>query len=170
MIITYFYLVALSVSTSLVFGHSTHYSLHPDVITQYEKHGVLPPFQSYHIHVMFIFGNPKSIDTAMALRARFVEHFNLSKTANCTGLTHQGRLCMFEVDTTPDIHSPFVSGEWAVYLRLEDFPVCVPWIMQNRGELDILVHPNSGMSYNDHIHWPVWGGTPWPINTAVFTA
>jgi DOPA 4,5-dioxygenase len=152
----------------LVHGHSTHYNLEPEVIRMYEKNGSLPPFRSYHIHVMFIFGNEESVNTAMALRARFVEHFNLTNTANCTGLFDQGRLCMFEVHTEPEVHTPFVSGQWAVFLRTEDFPVCVPWVMQNRGSLDVLVHPNSGMGYNDHFYWPVWGGTAWPINGAVF--
>jgi hypothetical protein len=134
----------------LVHGHSTHYNLEPEVIRMYEKNGSLPPFRSYHIHVMFIFGNEESVNTAMALRARFVEHFNLTNTANCTGLFDQGRLCMFgnsydctcvvlptefvtsyhafaftEVHTEPEVHTPFVSGQWAVFLRTEDFPVCM---------------------------------------------
>ena len=88
-------LVCLAACVALVNSHSTDYKLDPEVVRRYEKNGILPPFQSYHIHVMFIFGNDESINTAMAVRARFVEHFNLSNTANCTGLFHQGRLCMF---------------------------------------------------------------------------
>ncbi len=29
----------------------------------------------------------------------------------------------------------------------------VRWVMQNRGELDILVHPNSGAEVSDHLIW-----------------
>ena len=30
------------------------------------------------------------------------------------------------------------------------------WIMQNRGDLDILVHPNSGAEVLDHTDWSLW--------------
>jgi DOPA 4,5-dioxygenase len=122
--ISFFFVCLVAASISIACSHSTHYKLAPSVVKAYEQDGTLPPFLSYHIHVLFILGNNDSINTALALRSRFVEHFNLSQTANCTGLFHQGRLCMFEVGLTPDVEGPFVSGEWAVFLRLEDFPIC----------------------------------------------
>lgn len=38
------------------------------------------------------------------------------------------------------------------------FPEIVPWLMTNRDGLTVLVHPESGDSYNDHAHWPLWLG------------
>lgn len=44
----------------------------------------------------------------------------------------------------------------------------VPWIMQRRGALDVLVHPNSGCGLEDHTQWPLWGGNAWEINRELF--
>ena len=35
-------------------------------------------------------------------------------------------------------------------------PSGTSWIMQNRGEFDILVHPNSGGEKLDHSEWCLW--------------
>lgn len=40
------------------------------------------------------------------------------------------------------------------YLLL--YCIGVPWVMQNRGDLDIFVHPNTGMEVSDHLRWSIW--------------
>ncbi|XP_065830415.1 uncharacterized protein [Oscarella lobularis] len=146
-------------------AHPTYY----EVDERYLQPGALPPFNSYHIHVMFVNGNNESIKAAMEFHDEFVEKFNLTGTKPCTGNLHQGRLCMFEVEVQPSSDSPFISGQWAAFVPLEDFQRCVPWTMQNRKGLDIFVHPNSGKGLDDHTLWPLWGGMPWPINVAAFS-
>lgn len=32
----------------------------------------------------------------------------------------------------------------------------VPWMMQNRGNFDVFVHPNSGFEREDHHDWGMW--------------
>ena len=40
-------------------------------------------------------------------------------------------------------------------LKFKNF-LAVEWIMQHRGDLDILIHPNSGAELSDHKIWSSW--------------
>ena len=43
------------------------------------------------------------------------------------------------------------------------FENVVPWLMLNRQGLDVLVHPLTGNSYDDHSRYAVWLGAPVPL-------
>ena len=56
------------------------------------------------------------------------------------------------------------TKQWAGHLRRELaklFPAAeiVPWLALNRGELDMLVHPNTGDGYEDHAINCMWVGS-----------
>ena len=40
------------------------------------------------------------------------------------------------------------------------FDTIVPWLMFNRQGLDVLVHPLTDSSFDDHSRYAVWLGTP----------
>ena len=40
------------------------------------------------------------------------------------------------------------------------FEIVVPWLMLNRQGLDVLVHPLTDNSYDDHSRYAVWLGAP----------
>jgi aromatic ring-cleaving dioxygenase len=40
------------------------------------------------------------------------------------------------------------------------FESVVPWLMLNRQDLDVLVHPLTDSSYDDHSRYAVWLGAP----------
>jgi aromatic ring-cleaving dioxygenase len=40
------------------------------------------------------------------------------------------------------------------------FEKVVPWLMLNRDNLDVLVHPLTDNSYDDHSRYAVWLGAP----------
>ncbi len=40
------------------------------------------------------------------------------------------------------------------------FDTVVPWLMFNRRGLDVLVHPLTDSSYDDHSRYAIWLGTP----------
>ena len=48
-----------------------------------------------------------------------------------------------------------------------EFQSVVPWLMLNRDGLDILVHPLTDSSYNDHTANAMWLGTPVALKTAM---
>ncbi|CEM24598.1 unnamed protein product [Vitrella brassicaformis CCMP3155] len=122
------------------------------------------PYHSYHIHTMFWQNNEEHTKGAERLKERLVTHFNI--TNHCTSLFHQNTTCYFETDYSPA--GPFLVGQWAIYVHLEDFAPLAQWISQHRGIYDVLIHPNSGCAVRDHEDWPFWIGTPWQIDLKVF--
>ncbi len=50
-----------------------------------------------------------------------------------------------------------------VAFPLAEFPKLVPWLMLNRGGLDVLVHPQTGNAYDDHAIHALWLGAPLPL-------
>lgn len=40
--------------------------------------------------------------------------------------------------------------------------------MLNHGDLDVLIHPNSGCEMYDHLLWPMWIGNKWELQTRCF--
>lgn len=47
------------------------------------------------------------------------------------------------------------------------FPTFVPWLMLNRSDLAILVHPNTGAPRDDHLVHALWMGKVLALNGAV---
>jgi len=124
-------------------------------------------FFSYHIHVLFWQHNSDSVAAAFKLRSQFMDHFQISEKEPCddTNTTHgqSPNLCMIFTDF-PSPAAPFLTCEWAAFVPLADFARTVPWMMRNRGDLDLLVHPNSGCEIADHADWSVWGGKQWELD------
>lgn len=110
----------------------------------------------------------------------------------CEGDFDQGRLCMFEpalcvpslliypTFTSRSVpFGPFVAPQWAAFVPYEMYRVqlaietniygrygtVVPWVMQNRGNFDVFVHPNTGFEREDHHDWGMWYGNT--INRSV---
>ncbi|CAF0965225.1 unnamed protein product [Rotaria sordida] len=73
-----------------------------------------------------------------------------------------------DIENTTLIGGPFVSGEWSIFLPLGYYAVVTPWLLQNRGNLSMLLHPNSGYEYEDHSIWAMWAGEPWPLDMSIF--
>ena len=51
---------------------------------------------------------------------------------------------------------------------LSRYRTIVPWVMQRRRSLDVLVHPNTGCEAEDHTSWAIWGGQPWRLSLDYF--
>jgi len=131
----------------------------------------LPPFQSYHIHVLFWQNNKESTTGALALRERFMSEFGLSDSQSCDD-DHLGQptyLCMFYFNYPYVSGTPFLTSDWSAFVPVSYFAVTVPWIMSNRGPYDVLVHPNSGCEVSDHRDWPLWGGNKWELDLSIMS-
>jgi hypothetical protein len=85
------------------------------------KDGELPKPLSYHIHCQFVNGDSQVVAEALQFRDKFIEHFNLTHTTHCMDTFAETRLCMFDLELKPDLDSPFVSGNWAVFVPIEWF-------------------------------------------------
>jgi aromatic ring-cleaving dioxygenase len=58
---------------------------------------------------------------------------------------------------------PHPISQFNVIFRNDEFPNVVPWLMLNHDGLDVLVHPLTESSYNDHSSNALWIGTPVPM-------
>ena len=63
---------------------------------------------------------------------------------------------------------PHSKGTFQVVFQLEDFGRLVPWLMQHRGDLDVLVHGDTGDDLVDHTQYVIWLGTPQDLDTDMF--
>jgi len=156
-------------------GHPTYYP-HRAATKKQTRSGstVLPspppPIISYHVHVTYTVFNPDVITRAMALRQVAHDAFQPFLGPDCDGRYDYGYLC-FIIDhdfNTTLIGGPFVSGEWSIFVPVHYHGLVVPWMMQNRGEFSIIVHPNTGYEYEDHSIWSMWAGQVWPLDMTIF--
>ena len=62
---------------------------------------------------------------------------------------------------------PHPTSMYQVKFPIAEFPRLVPWLMLNRGELVVLVHPLTDDEYEDHAHHAIWLGAKLPLNLEV---
>jgi aromatic ring-cleaving dioxygenase len=62
---------------------------------------------------------------------------------------------------------PHPISQFAVIFKIEEFQNVVPWLMLNRDGLDVLIHPLTESSYDDHSKNALWLGTPVPMRLDV---
>jgi DOPA 4,5-dioxygenase len=58
---------------------------------------------------------------------------------------------------------PHPISQFNVTFETPEFQNVVPWLMFNRDGLDVLIHPLSESSYDDHSKNAMWLGTPVPM-------
>ncbi|MEN2425194.1 DOPA 4,5-dioxygenase family protein [Chromobacterium vaccinii] len=63
-------------------------------------------------------------------------------------------------------YGPHPCGAYQLAFDAAQFGELVPWLMLNRGELDILVHPLSGDDVEDHSDFAMWLGQPLDLDIA----
>ena len=62
---------------------------------------------------------------------------------------------------------PHPISQFNVIFENSEFRNIVPWLMLNREGLDVLVHPLTESSYDDHSKNALWLGTPVPMRLDV---
>src|SRR4051794_40299665 len=103
---------------------------------------------SYHAHVYF---DANTVEQARTLCANAAGRFGVTM-----GRVHQTLV-------GPHPH-------WSCQLAFdsEHFDELVPWLDRNRGQLNILVHGQTGDSLKDHTTHASWLGNPIELNLSVF--
>ena len=119
-------------------------------------------FYSYHIHVLFWGANNQSTNDAFQLISKFQNEFNIPNynISNCNDINtttgNSPEMCISWYDTLP--YSPFLTANWCIFVPEYNFTKTVQWMMLNHGNLDVMIHPNSGCEIYDHRDWPLWIG------------
>jgi len=62
---------------------------------------------------------------------------------------------------------PHPISQFNVIFETEEFPKVVPWLMLNHEGLDVLIHPLTESSYDDHSKNALWIGTPVPMRLEI---
>ena len=99
---------------------------------------------SYHVHVYF--DGPEQRERALALREQIAARFSVS-----LGSVHD------------QLVGPHARPMYQISFAVELFGTLVPWLMLNRDDLAVLVHPNTGRERDDHLVNALWLGEMLPI-------
>ncbi|HJU18715.1 MAG TPA: DOPA 4,5-dioxygenase family protein [Stellaceae bacterium] len=101
----------------------------------------------YHAHIYY---TPETRPLAERLRAAIGERFMAR-----IGAWHDGPV------------GPHTAAMYQVAFTVEELPRLLPWLMLNRGALDVLVHPTTEDSLADHTRFAAWLGTKLPLKLEV---
>ena len=99
--------------------------------------------KGYHAHVYY---NPATKPVAEKLRETIVSKFTVEPGV----LSDEPR-------------GPHPISQFAVIFETPEFQNIVPWLMLNHEGLDVLIHPLTESSYDDHSKNALWIGTPVPM-------
>ena len=99
---------------------------------------------SYHAHIYF--NGPEQRAAALALRERIAERFAVQ-----LGRVHEALV------------GPHARPMYQVAFSTGLFSHFVPWLMLNRQDLAVLVHPDTGHARGDHLRHALWLGETLPI-------
>ncbi len=103
--------------------------------------------RSYHAHIYY---DPASRAAAERLREAIGKEFTVE-----LGRWHDEPV------------GPHPTSMYQVAFAVGEFARLVPWLMLNRGGLDVLVHPQTDNAYDDHSAHAVWLGTKLPLRLDV---
>jgi aromatic ring-cleaving dioxygenase len=103
--------------------------------------------RGYHAHVYY---DQATKPVASRLRDIIIARFNVEPG----GFSDEPR-------------GPHPISQFNVIFETPEFQNIVPWLMLNREGLDILVHPLTDSSLNDHTAYAMWLGNPVALNTGI---
>jgi aromatic ring-cleaving dioxygenase len=101
----------------------------------------------YHMHVYY---DPESRDRAAQLRTWVEERFAVRM-----GRWHDGPV------------GPHPASMYQIQFTTDLFPTLVPFVLMNRMDLTVLLHPQSGRPRDDHTLNAMWMGAVLPLKTEV---
>jgi len=99
--------------------------------------------RGYHAHIYY---DPETKAAAARLRETIAANF----AVEVGGLSDEPR-------------GPHPISQFVAIFETAEFQNIVPWLMLNREGLDVLVHPLTESSYDDHSKNALWLGTPVPM-------
>ena len=97
----------------------------------------------YHAHIYYL---PETRAAAESLREQLGAGFDVR-----LGRWHDNPI------------GPHTRGMYQALFAAGEFARLVPWLMLNRGALDVLVHPSTGDDLLDHTAHALWLGERLPL-------
>jgi len=103
--------------------------------------------KGYHAHVYY---SAATRNIAEGLRDTIVKNFNVEPGA-----------------FSDEPRGPHPISQFSIVFQTGEFQKIVPWLMLNRQGLDVLIHPLTESSYDDHSKNALWIGTPVPMRLVI---
>jgi aromatic ring-cleaving dioxygenase len=100
--------------------------------------------RGYHAHIYYA---PETKGKAAALREEIAERFPQA----VLGRWHDAPV------------GPHPVAMYQIAFATELFPLLVPYLMLNRRDLTVLVHPETGNDFRDHSRHALWLGAVLPL-------
>jgi aromatic ring-cleaving dioxygenase len=98
-------------------------------------------------------------------------YYDPARTKDAAARLREGLGAAFPQATLGSWHDeavgPHAVAMYQVAFAVEDFARLAPWLMLNRGELDVLIHPLAGNAYDDHTIFAMWLGDKLPLRLDV---
>jgi len=137
-----------------------------------------PEIISHHLHVVFHGADRASMVAALTRRKEFMVAVGITGTpcpmAHSDPAPTYSGICSFPFEFDPSSFpvtagGPFEGPNFSFFVSDKFLQLAMTWWQARRrymgGELDILVHANSGCQLNDHTAFAMWMGTKWEMNT-----
>ncbi|MGH6891492.1 MAG: DOPA 4,5-dioxygenase family protein [Dongiaceae bacterium] len=106
---------------------------------------------SYHAHIYYDAGEGR--ERAARLRELIAERF------------------VARIGSWHDVPvGPHPKAMYQVAFAIDLFPRFVPWLMLNRTDLTVLVHPNTMRPRDDHLRHALWLGSVLPLKADILPA
>ncbi|WP_191601115.1 DOPA 4,5-dioxygenase family protein [Marinomonas algicola] len=105
---------------------------------------------AYHAHLYF--NDATSMGAAMKIAEAALETFPIK-----VGRFHQRPV------------GPHPLWSCQLSFAAETFGDFIPWLMLNRGDIDVFLHPLTGDDYVDHTQGASWLGQSYPLDLTGFT-
>ncbi len=113
-------------------------------------------FPSFDFDIHVYYSSPSEREKAVILRDKMRNRFS-----DCKSIIFVGELIDIPV-------GPHLTPMWEANFPKESLLEIVLWLMENRGELKILIHKLTGDDYWDHTSGALYmGGIP-PVNADFF--
>ncbi|TPX40763.1 hypothetical protein SeMB42_g02875 [Synchytrium endobioticum] len=128
-------------------GHasaSAHHDLFPPPIRN------MPDGNGFDFHIYFLQNNHRSVKSIKALHGSFRRAFPLTR--------------MYPIQARPG--GPHTAGMFEVNACTPaELGAVFAWLVVNRGEHSVLIHPHVGNAVKEHTALATWMGQPFPIDT-----
>ena len=104
--------------------------------------------RDYHAHLYY---NADTIDEARAI-------------AEALGQLYSVKIGRFHEKPV----GPHPVWSCQITVSSDQFGEVIPWLLLNRGDVDVFIHPNTGDDLLDHTQHIMWIGESYPLNLSLF--
>ncbi|GMH89462.1 hypothetical protein TrVE_jg13100 [Triparma verrucosa] len=130
------------------------------------------PALEYHFHVYFFQNNEASTADANRLRQGIVDAVGRGEfVAVCHGVDETVLPGFNSTDDVPPVNmgprGPHPAGSYEVWVPQEHLGMATSFMMLNRGENSVLLHPLTRHCVEDHTGRVMWMGAPFNIDRTV---